>query len=380
MKDVLENNKYCTGCSACVDICPKNAVKMIQNDEGFLYPKIDEKLCIKCGKCRKVCPTLSNKIEKLNQHYYSAWTKDEEIRINSSSGGIFSELAKYILENNGIVYGASFDDNFDLKHVPINDYNDISKLRGSKYLQSNLLNIFKNIKINAEKGINILFVGTPCQVAGLKNYMNKEYPNLITCDLICHGVPSPLIFKNYLNSFNHSKIKSVSFRDKSTGWNNFSFTIDFDGRTLKESHNDNLFMKGFLHNLYLRDSCYNCRFANLNRMSDITLGDFWSYKEILKLSDDDKGISLVITNTPKGKKIFDIISSNIVVKEISKEEALMTNLCLIKGVEFNNKRKDFFDNYNVKNANLKFIIKYTNDNIINKIKGKMKLIVKKVIK
>lgn len=380
MKDVLENSNNCTGCSACLNICPKNAIKMFKNSEGFAYPKIDESLCIKCGKCKKVCPCLLHEEMSLIQHFYATWTKNENVRKKSSSGGIFYEIAKYVLENNGVVYGAAFDGNFNLKHVSINKSDDVSKLMGSKYLQSDLGNIFKDVKTNIDKDLKVLFVGTPCQVAGLKKYINKECCNLITCDLICHGVPSPLVFKNYLDSFKTKKIEKINFRDKSTGWNNYSFTIDFSKNTLKESHNDNLFMKGFLHNIYLRNSCYNCKFANLNRLSDITLGDFWNCKEILQLPDDDKGVSLIITNTSKGQKLLEKISDNLFIKEVSKDEALKTNLCLTKGVDFNKYRNDFFANYSLEKSDLKFIVKYTNASLFKKIKGKIKLIMRKVIK
>lgn len=381
MKTILDNIDKCTGCTACKNVCPKSAIKMKENSEGFLYPVIDKDICVDCGLCTKVCPINNETKIKFNQKFYAMWTQDNKIRLNSSSGGIFTEIAKYILTSNGIVYGASFDENYNLKHTSINKISDLHKLTGSKYLQSDLNDVFKEIK-NLLKDTKVLFVGTPCQVIGLKKYLKCDFSNLYTCDLICHGVPSPLVFKNYLETYTDiSKIKNINFRDKIIGWKNFSFTLDLKNKEkITEIFSNNLYMRGFLNNLYLRKSCYDCKFANLNRYSDITLGDFWNYEAILNKKEDDKGISLVIVNSDKGNEIINQIKNNVVIEEVTKEDALKTNACLQKGVAYNKKRELFFEKYNDNNKDLKFIIKYVNISFIDKVKNKIVFVVRRVIK
>ena len=380
--NILEDMRKCTGCTACKNICPKNAIKMEINHEGFLYPKVDEKKCINCGLCSKTCPVNNDYKIEYKQNFYAMWSLDDNVRLSSSSGGVFTEIAKYVLSFGGKVYGASFDDNFKLKHIAIEKMDDIHKLTGSKYLQSDLNNVFKKVKDDLNNNSCVLFVGTPCQVAGLKKYLKKDFSNLYTCDLICHGVPSPLVFNNYLNTkTNISKISSVNFRDKNKGWKKFSITIKLDNNTkITEVYSDNIYMKGFLNNLYLRQSCYNCKFASLDRFSDITLGDFWNYKAIMNKEDDDKGISLVITNSRVGDNIVNSFKDKVHLEKVTKENALATNLCLKQGVSYNKKRDLFFRKYNKSNHDLKFIMKYVNISFLDKVKNKLSLVVRRVIK
>ena len=362
MDKICENN-LCTGCTACFSICPKNAITMTENEEGFKYPVIDNSKCIKCQMCKKTCPILKNeKNESLNE-CYAAFSKDKKIRENGSSGGIFQILAEDVLNKNGIVIGAAFDEKFVLSHIPIDKYQDLNKLLGSKYVQSDMKEIYKYVKEKLKDRL-ILFVGTPCQVAGLKSYINGKDENLITIDFICHGVPSGKVFQKYIKEIEKKykkKISYYSFRDKKNGWKNYNTKIVIEQNEIIEQHNKNNYMKIFLWDLALRQSCYNCKFKLGNKYSDITLGDFWGIEnkpEIIE--DDDKGISAIILNTIKGKKIFEENKEKIVYKRCQIEDILKVNTALNTSVELPKNRENFFkniDEYTIQELAKKYIKK-----------------------
>ena len=311
------DEQYCTGCTACVNICPKKAIKYIENDNGFLYPDIDEALCIKCNKCKEVCPILKKKIEKESvKNTYAGWILDEKIRLESSSGGIFTAIAKEVINNNGYVCGASFNNN-EIEHIIISKEEELYKLRGSKYVQSNLQknNIFSEIKRLLEEGFLVLFSGTPCQIAGLNNFLQKKYEKLITIDVVCHGVPSPKIFREYIEQLEADfdrKITKISFRDKTEGWRNPQFVLKNGEEILKKcAIYEDTFGRSFLTNMILRKACFNCKYSIIKSQADITLGDFWGawlYKEEL---NDSKGVSLIITHTDKGEKVLQNLKDKI---------------------------------------------------------------------
>ena len=378
MDKICENN-LCTGCTACFSICPKNAITMIENEEGFKYPVIDNSKCINCQMCKKTCPILKNeKNESLNE-CYAAFSKDKKIRENGSSGGIFQILAEDVLNKNGIVIGAAFDEKFVLSHIPIDKYQDLNKLLGSKYVQSDMKEIYKYVKEKLKDRL-ILFVGTPCQVAGLKSYINGKDENLITIDFICHGVPSGKVFQKYIKEIEKKykkKISYYSFRDKKNGWKNFNTKIVIEQNEIIEQHNKNNYMKIFLWDLALRQSCYNCKFKLGNKYSDITLGDFWGIEnkpEIIK--DDDKGISAIILNTIKGKKIFEENKEKIVYKRCKIEDILKVNTALNISVQLPKNREKFFkhmDEYTIQELAKKYIKKeYKIVLIIRKLKNIIK--------
>ena len=275
----IKSKEDCCGCYACYNICPKQCITMKTDNEGFWYPKIDKNKCINCNLCEKVCPII-NPVKRVDSKKiaYASMNKDEQVRMKSSSGGIFSILAEYIIKNNGVVYGAGFDEDFNIKHKRILYSTDLDLLRGSKYVQSSIGDIYKQVKNDLENNNPVLFTGTPCQVEGLRSYLRKEYVNLITMDFICHGVPSPLVWEKYLKKMKKSKqenIKNIYFRNKDIGWKLFSLKIIFDKRIYSNDLNNDLFMKGFLQDVYLRPSCYNCKFKKINRISDITVADFF---------------------------------------------------------------------------------------------------------
>lgn len=268
---------------------------------------------------------------------YAAYSKNEEIRYNSSSGGIFSELANYILTINGYVAGAAFDDDYkSVTHIIINDKKDISKITTSKYLQSKF-HIHKEIEDKLKNGKTVLCCGTPCQIAGLKSYLKEDYSNLYTVDFICHGTPLQKIWKKYLDfqeEKNQDKVSHVNFRSKENGWNNFHLTFLFEsGKKHSQIFDKDPYMQLFLNNFSLNKGCFECKFKGANRKSDITLGDFWGIDEELPEMNDNKGVSVVTVNTQKGKELFDEIKNNLTYCEIEENRAFKHNFCAEYSVE-----------------------------------------------
>lgn len=381
MEQIIEKNK-CTGCTACMNICPKHAISMVEDEEGFKHPVIDQDKCIDCGLCKKTCPVLNTVSNKSFNKCYVAYNKDKKSTlIKASSGNIFELVAKHILNENGIVIGAAFDNDNKLKHIAIADIKDLNKLKGSKYLQSDLNNIFSYIKenINVKK---ILFVGVPCQVAGLKAYLKKDYDNLITIDLVCHGVPSPKLFAKYIKELeieNNAKVINYNFRDKVSGWDTYSNTITFKNKHITELHNNNKYMKLFLTDIALRESCYDCNFKTGNKYSDITLGDFWGVKKYYPDMYNKNGVSAIIINTEKGNNIFNIIKDNTIYKECKLEEIISGNPSLKISGKCPSKRNEFFkelDTCDINNLTKKYIKKRS---LYKRILNKGKRIIKKII-
>lgn len=344
MNDIVKQDK-CSGCTACMNSCPKKAITMKKNEEGFYYPIIDMNKCIDCGLCKKVCPALNNKEGKKEIDAYACYNKNEKIRLDSSSGGIFNVLAEYIIENKGIVYGAAFDEQYMVKHIAIKCKKEIKLLRNSKYLQSELNDIFVDVKNNLQQEKLVLFTGTPCQIEGLKLFLKKDYDNLYTQDIICHGVPSPLLWDKYLSCITNSEIKYANFRNKDNGWSNFGLYIKSDIE-YNNSHKDDKYFNLFLSNIALRMSCYNCSSKKKYRNSDITLADFWGIDNILPEFNDNKGVSLVIVNSDKGKKLFNEINNEIIFKEVDFDLAIADNPSMIKSCDMPKGRLKFFDDLN----------------------------------
>lgn len=380
----INNKEDCCGCYACYNICPKQCITMKTDNEGFWYPNIDKNECINCNLCEKVCPILNSvKRSDSKKIAYASMNKDEQVRIKSSSGGIFSILAEYIIKNNGVVYGAGFDEDFNINHKRILVSTDLDLLRGSKYVQSSIGNIYRQVKNDLDSNKSVLFTGTPCQVEGLRSYLKKEYINLITMDFICHGVPSPLVWKKYLEEMKKSKqenIKNIYFRNKDIGWKIFSLKIIFDEKIYSNTLNNDLFMKGFLQDVYLRPSCYNCKFKKINRISDITVADFWGIENILPKMDDDKGISLIVVHREKGKQLFDKLSEKMILNKVNLDEAIRYNPSMIKSVKYNEKRDEFFLDLNSGENLTNLIRKYTKISFGKRVKNKIKSIIKRLIR
>ena len=314
---------------------------------------------------------------------YAAYSKNEEIRYSSSSGGIFTHLAENVLSNNGVVFGAMFEENFNVVLNYINTVDELQKLRGSKYVKSKTGNSLKKAKEFLDMGKIVYFSGTPCQIAGLKAFLKRDYDNLITQDVICHGSPDPKVWRKYIDYIQSAcgvSAEYVFFRHKSTGWKDYSITIDFmDGDRLSQKASENRYMKGFLKNIYLCESCYKCRFKGDNYFSDITLGDFWGIENVLPGFSDDKGVSLVLIRSAKAKKIFDEISPELIISDAEYEKAAAYNSALLLSAEKDKRREKFyykFNDGNIADAEFeKLLIRYC-DSFIIKLKSRIRKILK----
>ncbi len=350
----ITKKELCNGCHACLNICPIQCIQMKVDSEGFKYPEVDYDKCIKCGLCIEVCPLIEpQKIEKENPKAYACFNKDEKIRMESSSGGIFTLLAEEIINSGGVVFGAGWNKNLELKHSFVETVEDLNKFRGSKYLQSKIGFTFTQTLEFLKKDKKVMFTGTPCQIGGLKYFLDKklnkdQMKNLLCIDFICHGVPSPKVFKKYLEyqeKESNSKTERIAFRLKNEGWKLYSVLLLFNNNTeyRKQFRND-LYMNAFLSDIDLRPACYDCGFKTKNRISDITMGDFWGIQNMKPDLDDDKGTSLILIHSKLGNKYYSTISTNIISEEVDVDEALKYNSAAIKSVKLNSKREEYFKN------------------------------------
>lgn len=345
----IKDKSQCCGCAACVQRCPKQCITLKKDGEGFLYPKVDTSLCIECKLCEKVCPILQKTPSHIPEQCYAAINPNEEVRKNSSSGGIFIAIATAILSEGGVVFGARFDTDWSVIHDYTETLEGLATFQGSKYLQSRIRNTYQQAEEFLKAGRKVLFTGTPCQISGLHYFLRKEYTNLLTIDFICHGVPSPSVWQQYLleTQKQHSieQITNISFRNKSNGWKRYRFVIEFinnkkERNILSELSYHNIYMKGFLKDIYLRPCCYSCPIKPLKGCSDITIGDFWGIDKILPDFDDDKGSSCVLIQTIKGKNYFNHLKIKAI--EVKYNTILQGNPSLEKSTILNKKKKEAF--------------------------------------
>lgn len=315
--------KYlCSGCRCCEAICPVSAIRMTTDEEGFLYPQIDYKVCIGCNLCKKSCPFVKKSTTEISVEYpkvYAIKNKNQKVLKESSSGGAFSLLAEYVLNHNGYVVGCAFDEDFNPRHIIIESVDDLQRLRGSKYVQSNMEHIYPRVKELLDKGRQVLFTGTPCQVAGIRTYLNDDYENLFTADFVCHGVPSNWIFHKYLRYLeikNHGKIISYKFRDKEKyGWSSDgSYEIMKDNKIYKKQifpERDYYIYNFGVNNSILRESCYACKYTSLIRESDFTMADYWGIEKIHPEFYSRNGVSMLMLNSEKAELVFKEISEKM---------------------------------------------------------------------
>ena len=331
------NKAECSGCQACRLACPRQCITMVRDEEGFLYPCVDESQCIQCGLCERVCQSI-HPIESADlSKAYAAYSLNKDIQEKSSSGGIFTLLAEAILEKGGVVFGAAYDVSFEVRHVYVRTKEDLGRLRGSKYVQSNIGTSYRDAENFLKNGVPVLFTGTPCQIDGLLHYLRKPYSQLYTQDVICHGVPSPMVWKQYIKeieTLHDAKISSVSLKYKVPNWKNYSVKFTFDnGEESTELMGENLYMRGFLLNLYLRPSCYSCHSKGMIRNSDITLADFWGVEQTASDMFNEKGTSLIIVHTERGESLLDEILPQLHIKNVNFQEAIMSNSSYFKSSE-----------------------------------------------
>lgn len=380
MIQITEKNKHlCSGCHACISACPQKCIEMLEDDEGFKYPSINLANCIDCGICEKMCQAVNPIISDTISKAYGCYNKDNQVRIKSSSGGIFTLIATKILEQGGVVFGAAFDENWNVQHICVNKVEDLYLLRGSKYVQSVIGDTYIKTKKYLEEKRKVLFTGTPCQIDGLYHFLKKEYSNLYTQDIICHGVPSPKVWSIYKEVVleENKKPTNIEFRNKDNGWENYNMFIDCENQKYIKNHKDDIFMKAFLNNLCLRPSCYSCNSKSKKRNSDITLADFWYVKKHVPELFDDKGVSLILVNSKKGEEIFSNIEKNIVYKKVNFDEVINDSFSAYKSAPFNKHRNLFMKKVNISNfeaivntyskQSLKLKIKILFAKLLNKI-------------
>lgn len=390
MIEILEKDKCC-GCQACVNVCPKGCITMKYDEEGYIYPVVDTEKCIGCNLCTKVCH-LTNKdaVKKSfieDRKFYAAYNKDSDTMKNSSSGGIFWLLAKKFIGENGVVYGVEQTSLYTVEHKRAETIDDCAPFRKSKYLQSDVNDSYKKVKEDLLNNRKVLFTGTPCQVAGLYSFLGKEYDNLYTLDVVCHGVPSMKVFKKYIKELEEDKNKKATqivWRDKSKGWgpNRVCVTFD-DGDKLVQNSKENLFQFGFLKNVYLRPSCYKCKYAKLPRIADVSLADFWGYEGVLKEENNNRGLSIVILCSKKGIEMFEAVSKDIKYHDVSEEYVKSKSRHAYLHPEENYDREYFFrdiDKYSFNKLAEKYIkpttakgkvmkkLRRGKDKLINKLK------------
>lgn len=416
----IKEKKSCCGCFSCLQRCPKKCISFYEDEEGFLYPKVNLDLCIDCGLCENVCPVLHQSKEKVPIAVYAAKNPDDQIREQSSSGGIFTLLAEYTIDRRGVVFGVKWNESFEAVHAYTETKDGLADFRGCKYVQSQVGETYKQTMHFLQQGRQVLYSGTPCQIAALKLFLGRDYDNLITVDIICHGVPSPGVFRWYLSEelsqlaksrINEKKvyrlssqipvipksteiaksygvkIKDIRFRDKSKGWKRYSFVISYnrynnvlgksvDGNLISYSKtfDNNMFMKGFLRDLYLRPSCHFCPAKSGKSGADITIGDYWGIKGVLPEFDDDKGVSAITVNTVKGQRVLH--STIVNLHSTTYENLCLNNSALLLSCPVSLKRNLFFaDNEDTFSHRIK---KLCNDPFIQRLTVKMKSFLKKV--
>ena len=362
----VEKEKCC-GCGACVNVCPKKCIMMQPDKEGFIYPKVDITKCINCKLCEQVCPFLNLKKADTEPIVYAARSKEDQVRFHSSSGGIFPELAKEIFKNNGVVFGAVMSpDNRKVVFACASNCNELLPIQGSKYIQAEIGDTYLKIKDYLSEGKKVLFTGTTCQVAGLRSYLKKDYDNLICADVICHGVPSPLMWEkycDYLKDKYHCDITQVFFRSKKYSWSEFGIKMIAKKEVFEFSF-QNPYFRLFNSNLCLRPSCYDCKVKGLNNRSDISLGDFWHIEELIPSFEDGKGVSIILLNTQKGVDFFNKCMADeeieVASEHVSYEQACVSNNAIYKSMSQSTQRTEFFDNLTTQDF-LTIKNKYTQD-------------------
>lgn len=343
----LTKKANCCGCGACAQSCPKNCISMEPDSEGFLYPKVDEKQCVNCGLCEKVCPILlKQRPDPIKVEAYAAYTTNNELREKSSSGGIFSLLAQEILNRGGTVAGAAFDADFSVRHILVETDAELDRLRGSKYVQSRMEDTYVQIRDLLKQGRPVLFTGVACQIAGLKAFLGREYENLYTVDVLCHGVPSPKVWAHYRREqaqIHGTTLEEVSFRDKRKGWRHYSMALNFaEGVEYCRPGAEDTYLRVFLRDLCLRPSCHSCRFKDFPRLSDLTIGDAWGIERHMPDLDDDHGTSVVLVNSEKGMGLWNAVADNAVSRQGELDILLPKSADSRKSVKPHPNRSRFF--------------------------------------
>ena len=401
----IVNKQDCCGCSACVQRCPKHCITLKEDGEGFLYPHVNSDECIDCGLCEKVCPELHHGERHIPLEVYAAKNKDESIRMQSSSGGIFTLLAEKVIQEGGVVFGAAFDANWEVMHTYAETMEGLVDFRGSKYMQSRIGTAYQDAEYFLKQGRKVLFSGSPCQIKGLKLFLRKNYDNLIAVDFICHGVPSPKVWREYLKETIARKsgknsvlpypipckigIDTVDFRSKSTGWKKYSFALTLSETLAEGAQNtvllssvfsENPFMRAFLADLILRPSCYSCPSKSGRSGSDLTIADYWAIPQVAPEFDDDKGVSLVLVQTEKGKSFYQSLKEKTTFIVTSYQEAQGANGGFKEKTPMHPKRSRFFTEFAQSDDIIGLIDRTLRIPLYRKLLKKVKNGIKKMLK
>lgn len=373
MEQIILRKNECTGCRACEQICPVSCIKLVPDSEGFIYPEIDSEKCIKCKKCENKCHMLHKPVGSENKSGF--YGRNNELLFLSSSGGAFSTITEEFLDDRGKVFGAVFSDDFKyVRHVSADKFN-YQSMRKSKYVFSDPCNSFSEAKKFLENGVKVLFSGTPCQIAGLKTFLGKKYDNLITVDFICHGTPSIRFYQDHVSAIsNGQRITNVDFRSKYFGWREYCLKVETERKKYIKPVSEDYYIAKFMTNDVLRKCCYDCHYSNGFHQSDITLGDYWKLNKYYPDRDDDKGMSLVIANTDKGRQIVQQVSGKLSLTPINYEEFSYVykkhNYSIIK-------REAFMKEYS-KYGYEEMRKKWWNKNRFKAIKKRIKIFLKKI--
>ncbi len=369
--DLFKSKEECCGCMACVDACPKNAISVKRDSHGFDYPYIDRSRCVKCGKCKSTCALKKPlAFAEFDKKCFAVKSKNEEERKKSSSGGIYPVLSDYVLGVGGVVYGAAYTTADRVVHLRCENKKDRDRTRQTKYVQSNLCGVYKQIENDLQKGVKVLFSGTPCQVSAVKNMFPQYRKQLILIDIICHGVPSPGIFSehiDYCSNKGKENVEEYIFRNKIGDGRNQHPGIRFaDGRYDDKSKHIGFYPQMFLENKLMRESCFVCPYASEKRISDITIGDFWGIKNVFPDFDDGYGVSAVVINSPQGQKLFDTVKDKLFVEESTFEDISQRNPNL-KKPSTKPKHMTFWIRYSLFGWN-RIVNSYTRNGLIKRLK------------
>lgn len=347
--------ELCTGCAACANSCPKKLIHMEPDAEGFLRPMVQEKGCIDCGSCENSCPILHPMCYQSNEpteiKAFCAQYRDEPVRLASTSGGVFTALCEWVFQRKGIVFGAAYDDSYQVVHTRVDDKEELDKLRTAKYAQSKIGDCYTEIKQLLSNGCYVLFSGTPCQVAGLSAFLGKEYERLILVDVICHGVPSPAVWHEYIRYRCQTDAQgaapaSINLRSKISGWPSYSVSFEYkNGAIYNAPNSKDPFIRAFVGDLCLRPSCYNCKFKGLHRNCDFTLGDYWGVWDQEPAFNDGKGTSLVLVHSKKGELIWNQLNDALRYKRVEAESALSGNQSALQFSVMPSGRETFMSHY-----------------------------------
>lgn len=375
---IITDKAMCCGCTACMNICPVQCIVMRRDREGFDYPVANPDICISCGRCEDVCPMKAEKASSSPKEAFAV--RSQEFIRNSSSGGVFPVLAGKVIEDGGVVYGAVFDADLRVVHDETEDMCGVDRMRGSKYVQSELYAAFDDVRTYLEQGRKIMFTGTPCQIAGLKSYLGKDYDGLMTVDCACHGVPSPGLWEKYVKALEERygvALTDVRFRSKDRSWRRYDFVVRGEDCEFATPHQKDSYMLLFLQDMTLRPSCYECRFRKGGSGSDLTLADLWNVAEAAPELDDDKGVSLVMANTGKGASA--VRSAGLELREVDPDVAVRRNGGFAESLAMPQTRSEFFKGHHSAKDLIGYMDQYViRENLLKQMLRKVRSMLSKI--